>query len=166
MTRQREASPPTLPSASATAAQRMPGTRRSALLSTPPGSADLLATRKRWGMSPFCLLAACAAGHCRPREDEVAGAPLGSCRSHLPATAGATGLPRGSASVVRQLGRAATRIWIGRGRRIARREALGAQVATGEQRLRAREGRAWRVLMRVKHQFKPFDEGCKNAEPI
>ena len=82
----------------------------------------------------------------------------------LAETADGAGLPKGSASVVRQLERTGTRIWIRRGRQISRREALGAQVATGEQRLRAREGRAWRVPMGVKPQFKPVEEECKKND--
>ena len=65
------------------------------------------------------------------------------CGGRLAETADGAGLPRGSASVMHQLARAGTRIWIGRGRQITRREALGAQVATGEQRLWAKGRRAW-----------------------
>ena len=64
------------------------------------------------------------------------------CGGRLPATADGSGLPRGSASVMHQLARAGTRVCIGRGRQIARREALAAQVATGEQRQWAKGRRA------------------------
>ena len=65
---------------------------------------------------------------------------------------------------MRQLGRTGTRIWIRRGRQITHREALEAWVDYKEERLWAKEGRAWRVPMRVEPQFKPVDEGCKKSD--
>jgi len=47
------------------------------------------------------------------------------CGGRLPATTGGPSLPRGSASVVRQLGQMGTRIWSRRGRQIAPREGPG-----------------------------------------
>ena len=79
-------------------------------------------------------------------------------------TADGAGLPKGSASVVRQLERTGTRIWIRRGRQISRREALEAWVDIKEQRLGAKEGRIWRTPTREEPHFEPVDEGRKRPD--
>ena len=124
--------------------------------SRPNGSGSAPGAADRWPHAPGA-----AAGAAERKSLSLRSA---RCGRRLPATADGSSLPRGSASVVSQLARTGTRVWSGRGRQIARREALGAQVATGEQRLRAREGRAWRVPLRGKPQFKPVEEGCKKPD--
>ena len=82
----------------------------------------------------------------------------------LAETADGAGLPKGSASVVRQLERTGTRIWIRRGRQISRREALEAWVDIKEQRLGAKEVRVWRAPTREEPHFEPVDEGRKRPD--
>ena len=82
----------------------------------------------------------------------------------LAETADGAGLPKGSASVVRQLERTGTRIWIRRGRQISRREALEAWVDIKEQRLGAKEVRVWRAPTREEPHFEQVDEGRKRPD--
>ena len=86
-----------------------------------------------------------AASCSRRRSDKLDRSPLRSPRRPSAQTAAGSGLPRGSARVVRQLGGMGTRSWSRRGRQMARREALRADAGNKERSSGEKEARAWRV---------------------
>ena len=67
------------------------------------------------------------------------------CGDRLPRMGGGPGLPKGSASVVRQLGGMSTRNWSRTERQMACREALRADAGNKERRPGEKEARAWRA---------------------
>ena len=85
-------------------------------------------------------------------------------RGRLPGTAAGSGLPRGSASVVHQLGGMGTRNWSRRGRQVARREALRADAGNKERSPREKEARAWRVPHKREPHIDCGEEGRKRPD--
>ena len=87
------------------------------------------------------------------------------CDSRLPATAAGSGLPRRSPSVIHQLARAGTRIWSGRGRQMAHREALGHGLASRSRDCGPTGGGAGAYLRGRRRRLSHLTRNAKKTTP-
>ena len=87
------------------------------------------------------------------------------CDSRLPATAAGSGLPRRSPSVIHQLARAGTRIWSGRGRQMAHREALGHGLASRSRDCGPTGGGAGAYLRGRRRRLSHLTRNAKKRRP-